>query len=155
MWDRARDQGAQLQNITDQKLVGVQGAPLYLHGRTQIQFELPPERFSISVIVADTQTADVILGCNFLRNQRCSIALGNDGDTLHVQTRGQSIPIAQDLNAQISCHNVIIQESMTVPPRGEVEVIRCIPVEATCTRCFVIQQDSTFNIRFKDNMCSI
>ena len=39
MWDCAQDQGAQLQNITDQKLVGVQGAPLYLHGRTQIQFE--------------------------------------------------------------------------------------------------------------------
>ena len=60
IWDCARDQGVQLQNINDQKLVGVQGAPLYLHGRTQIQFELLPERFCISVIVADTPTAGII-----------------------------------------------------------------------------------------------
>ena len=66
----------------------------------------------------------------FLQSQRCSIALGNDGDTSHVQTCGQFIPIAQDLNAQISSHNVIIQESMTIPPCSEVEIIGCIPVEA-------------------------
>ena len=60
-----------------------------------------------------------------------TIALGNDSDILRVQTHGQSIPIAQDRNAQISSHNVIIQESMTVPPCSEVEFIGCIPVEAT------------------------
>lgn len=53
MWVRSKERGGQLQVIADRKLVGVQGTPLHLHGSARIQLELPPEKFWISVIVAD------------------------------------------------------------------------------------------------------
>ena len=62
MWDRAKEKGMQLH---DRILVGVQGTSLHLHGSAHIQPKLPPEKFCVNVIVADTPTADVILGCDF------------------------------------------------------------------------------------------
>ena len=79
MWDRSKEGGAQLQGIADRKLVGMQGTPLHLHGSARIQLELPPEKFWISVIVADIPTADMILGRDYFRSQRCTIEMKAGG----------------------------------------------------------------------------
>ena len=124
MWDRAKEQGAQLQSITDRRLVGVQGTPLHLHGSTHIQLELPPETFRVSVIVAETPTADVILGRDFLRSHRCTIEMGSTIDVLRLQARGLAISIAQDQTTwEVPNLNVILQEPLTIPPHSETEVI--------------------------------
>ena len=114
MWDHAKEQGMQLQSKIEQKLVGVQGTPLHFHGSARIQLELPPEKFWVNVIVADTPTADVILGHDFLLSQRCTIEMGSASDILHVQTRGQSVSIAQgQAPYDTSSLNVVLQDSAT------------------------------------------
>ena len=130
MWDRAKGQRTQLQSVANRKLVGVQGAPLQLHGIARIQLELPPETFSVSVVVADTPTADVILGRDFLRSERCTIEMGSVSDTLHVKARGQSVAITHDPSHTTPSLNVVMQESITVPPYSEVEVMGGIPAVA-------------------------
>ena len=132
MWDRSREQGAKLRSVTDRKLVSVQGTPLRLHGKAYIQIELPPEKFWIDVIVADTPTADVILGRDFLRSQRCSIEMKDASDVLHVKSRGQSVAMAAEQTAHDTVSlNVILEESVVVPPYSEVEVPGRIPAAAT------------------------
>ncbi len=123
MWERC---GARLQGISDRRLVGTQGTPLHLYGSTYIKLELPPEKFQVNVIVADTPIADVILGRDFLRSQRCAIEMKDSSDVLHVQSRGQSIAIAQNKTVDSACgFNVILQESVVVPPCSEIEVVGC------------------------------
>ena len=123
MWDRSLEQGAKLRSVTDRKLVGVQGTPLCLHGKAYIQIELPPEKFWIDVIVVDTPTADVILGRDFLRSQRCSIEMKDASDILHVKSRGESVAMAAEQTAHDTVSlNVILEESVVVPPYSE---LRC------------------------------
>ena len=63
------------------------------------------------MVVADTLTADVILGCDFLRSQKCTIEMSSSGDALHVHTRGQSVSIAQDeTQSGGSSLNIVLQE---------------------------------------------
>ena len=126
-WDNAREQGVQLQSAGEWKLVGVQGIPLHLHESTQVWLELPPEKFRINVIVADTPAADVILGRDFLRSQKCTIEMGSTSDMLHIKIQGQRVAITQDLpdtvNPGTASHNVVLQELLTIPPHSEVKVI--------------------------------
>ncbi len=123
MWERC---GAKLQGISDRRLVGAQGTPLHLYGSTYIKLELPPEKFQVNVVVADTPIADVILGRDFLRSQRCVIEMKDSSDVLHVQSRGQSIAIAKNKTVDSACgFNVILQESVVVPPCSEIEVMGC------------------------------
>ena len=50
--------------------------------------------------------------------------MGSTIDVLHVQARGLAVPIAQDQTTQeVPNLHVILQKSMTFPPRSEVEVI--------------------------------
>ena len=112
MWDHAKEQGAQLHGITDQRLVGVQGTPLHLHGSTHIQLELPPGTLQVNVIVTETLMADVSLGRDFLQSHRCTIEMGSNIDAQCVQARQLAIPIAQDQSTQeVPNFNVILQES--------------------------------------------
>lgn len=131
MWDRAGGQGVQLHGISDRRLVGVQGTPLHLHGGGRIKLGLPLQEFWVDVIVADTPTADVILGRDFLRSQKCTIEMGGADDLLHVQARGQSVPITQPQTQPCTPSlNVVLLESLTVPPLSEVEVMGRTPDQA-------------------------
>ena len=70
----------------------------------------------------------MILGRDFLRSQRCTFQMKNTDDLLHVQSHGQSVVIAQDQTARCtSSLNVILQESVMVPPCSEVEVMGRTP----------------------------
>ena len=111
-----------MQSASEWKLVGVQGIPLHLHGSVQVWLELPPEKIRINVIVADTPAADVILGRDFLRSQKCTIEMGITCAILHINTQGQSVAITQDLPDTVSpgtaSLNVVLQEPLTIPPRS-------------------------------------
>ena len=78
MWDRINNSRAQLQSSTEWRLVGVQGTLLHLHGSTQVELELPPEKFPVDMIVSDT-SADVILGCDIsmVRGAQLTLCHGN------------------------------------------------------------------------------
>ena len=131
-WDRVKEEGAQLGSISGRRLVGVQGTPISLHDRARILLGVSSEKFEVAAIVADTPTADVILGRDFLRTQQCMIEMTKDGDVLHVQSRGQSISLAQDLTQPpIPRLNVVLQESVVVPPCSEMEVLCRTPDTAS------------------------
>ena len=147
MWDRAKEGGAQLEAIIGRKLVGVQGTPIPQHGKARVCLGLAAEKFDIDVIVADTPTADVILGRDFLRAQQCTIKMTSSGDSLHVAARKQSIAMAQDQSPLPICKlDVVLQESVVVPPCSEMEVVGRTPdmavhkpwlVEGKQSRCAV------------------
>ena len=72
MWNRAKRDGLQLEDIIDKKkiLVGVQGVSTLLHGKAHVHLELLPppywrSLFEIDVIVANTSITDLILGRDF------------------------------------------------------------------------------------------
>ena len=135
MWDHSKGPGAHLQTTAERKLVGVQGTPLQLHGTARVQLELPPDKFWVKVIVADTPTADMILGRDFLRDQKCTIRMGTSSDSLHVQAQGKSISTAQSQAPPTQTPtptplSVVLQQSVTVPPRSEMEVMGHTPDQA-------------------------
>ena len=131
MWDRSKNHDAQLRCVADRRLVSVQGTPLHLHGSASIQLELPPETFNITAVVADTPTADVILGRDFLRRQNCTIEMKDSNDILHIKSRSQSIALVQSQSPCISANlNVVCQEAIVVPPCSEIEMMACTPDSA-------------------------
>lgn len=134
MWDRVKKPGVELHGAGRRRLVGVQGTPLQLYGTTRILLEFPPEKFWVDVVVADTPTADMILGRDFLHSQKCTIEMGDSDDTLHVRSRGHSISMARSQtpprSSQPPLLNVILQESVIVPPCSEMEVMGRTPDEA-------------------------
>ena len=75
-WDRAKGSRSNLIGVDGRKLVGVQGKPLKLYGSTCVQVQLAAEKFSVEVIIAETPTADLIIGRDFLRRQECTIEIG-------------------------------------------------------------------------------
>ncbi len=80
----------------------------------------------VTKFCADTPIADVILGHDFLRRQRCDIEMKDSSDILHVQSHGQSVAIARNKTVDSACgFNVILQESVVVPPCSEIEVMDC------------------------------
>ena len=135
MWDRSKNHDAQLRCVADRRLFSVQGTPLHLHGSASIQLELPPETFNITAVVADTPTADVILGRDFLRRQNCTIEMKDSNDILHIKSRSQSIALVQSQSPCISASlNVVCQEAIVVPPCSEIEMMARTPDSAMkCT----------------------
>ena len=122
---------AQLRCVADRQLVSVQGTPLHLHGSASIQLELLPETFNITAVVADTPTADVILGQDFLRRQNCTIEMKDSNDILHIKSRSQSIALVQSQSPCISATlNVVCQEAIVVPPCSEIEMMARTPDSA-------------------------
>ena len=121
--DKAKERESELRGMTGRKLVGVQGNPLTLYGRACIKMCLAGEVFPIELMVAETPTADLILGRNFLRNQECVIEMGKI-DTLHVKSRALYLPISKDLSSSITpIMKVTVQEQVKVPPQSEMEVM--------------------------------
>lgn len=138
-WDCAKGLGTQLQSTAERRLVGVQGTPLQVYGTARVQLELPPEKFWVEAIVADTPTADVILGRDFLRSQRCTIEMGSSSDSLHLQARGKSISTTQSqVLPQTPALNVVLQQSVTVPPCSELEVMGRTP-EGAVQKSWIVQ----------------
>ena len=63
---QAGQKGSPLKDWTGRKLMEVQGLPLRLNGSACVQEQLAEEKSSVDVMVADTSTADFIIGRDFL-----------------------------------------------------------------------------------------
>ena len=142
LWDKAKGKGPDLRSVAGRKLVGVQGKPLNLYGSAPVQVQLATERFAIEVMVVETPTADLILGRDFLRNQKCVIEMGKANDMLHVKSRGLKLPISKGQPSSVSpILRVTLQEPVTVPPCSEIEVMGSVPAAAT-NKTWVVQGKS-------------
>ena len=139
IWDRTKESGSELKDVTGRRLVGVEGNPLNLYGSAHIRVQLATEKFSVEVIVAETPTADLILGRDFLRSQKCTIEMGQAEDVLHVRGRNLKVPICKGQPTLVSpILRVTLQEMTKVPPFSEKEVIGNVPAAAT-DKMWVVQ----------------
>lgn len=128
VWGKARGDNAQLKGVPGRKLVGVEGKPLQLYGSACIQVQLATEKFSVEVVVAETPTADLILGRDFLHNQECTIKMCECNDVLHVRSRGLKLPITKEQTPSMSPSlSVVLQEPVKVPAYSEMEVTGADP----------------------------
>lgn len=89
-WEKS---GGELREVTGRRLVGVQGDLLQLYGSVWVKVLLATEMFCADVVVAETPTADLIIGRDFLHAYECTIEMSEGGDTLHVRSRGLKLPI--------------------------------------------------------------
>ena len=116
-WDRAKGSRSNLIGVDGRKLVGVQGKPLKLYGSTCVQVQLAAEKFSVEVIIAETPTADHIIGRDFLRRQECTIEMGEANDILHVKSRKLKLPVLKGQAFSVSpMLSVTLPELVKVPP---------------------------------------
>ena len=87
------------------KLVGADGRPLQVRGCKQLTVTIAGQKFESQVIIADSLTAEGILGLNLLQAHYCMIDLGNE--ILDTSKRNLSLPLEsrkKDGNADaLSC----------------------------------------------------
>ena len=60
-----------------QCLVGVDGTPLATRGTAKVEVVLGGQSFLVPVTVVDDITADIILGIDFLKAEKCIVDLGH------------------------------------------------------------------------------
>ena len=112
------------------KLSGVQGSPLQLHGKAQVQIEFAKETFDVQVIVVESLTTEAILGRDFLVSNNCVVNVGKH--LLHFENHRITVSLDSPPDGQQIAHvSVILDDTLQIPPRSEVEVMAKIPEVAT------------------------
>ena len=83
IWDRVqRQKPSALNPWTGPKLVGTDGRPLQVWGFKQLAVTIAGQKFESQVIIADSLTAEIILGLDFLRAHHCMTDLGQKFSSL-------------------------------------------------------------------------
>ena len=84
IWDHIKEK-LELENITAQRVVGVKDSLLQIRGTAEVQLQLQTEQFDVQVILVDGLATDMVLGKDFLQENRCVVDVGNN--TLHLRNR--------------------------------------------------------------------
>ena len=84
------------------------------------------------MIVADALMSDVILGLDFLKTHGCIVELSKNRDVLYFKERGMMVTLSDSVGKQeISCTNVVLDNTLQVPPHSEIETIGRVPPSAS------------------------
>ena len=79
IWTRVNQQNKYpLTEVTNKKLVGVEGSPLNVLGAAHFNVVLEQQQFDVHFLVADSLTTEAILGKDFLRDNHCVIDVGRN-----------------------------------------------------------------------------
>lgn len=78
IWDKMEEDKPQLRERKSHNLVGIDGVPLELNGstRVEVKFDGLEKIFPVEVQVAESIPIDVILGWDFLQQNKCNIRFG-------------------------------------------------------------------------------
>ena len=124
VWTQADPLCRQLTPHTGCRLVGVEGTPLSVRGKTTADVSLGSERFQVPVIVVDQLSADVILGLDFLEDHQCTIdiasrvlSVGGSRLRLPLVTGDRSAPEHNSEPVTVS-----LTKTVQVPPMSEMEI---------------------------------
>ena len=98
---------------TAQRIVGVQGSLLLVHGAAEVQTGLETERFNAKVVIVEKLTTqETILIKDFLKQnswvidvRKGTLHLANRGNTLPFRTSVDEWPAATCSVQQRQCHN--------------------------------------------------
>ena len=88
-----------LSRWSEQRLVGVDGSSLTIHGSAQVDVKLNGKELSANIVVVIPVTVEAILGIDFLKNYNAlidlvkeSLHLSSDGGMIHLQEPSGSSP---------------------------------------------------------------
>ena len=120
-WESLPPSKTPLKPWTGKPLVGVAGRPLEVWGATFVDIDIAGEHFSTQVVVASALTTEAILGGDFLRDNQCTLEIGQR----RLQFGNRGVAIAMD---EVSSEPVIVQarvtldETIRIPAFSEKEV---------------------------------
>ena len=107
--------------VIHQKLVGVDGIPLKVHGASTFPLTIAGLEFQHRLIIADNITADAILRLDFLDSHKCVLDLGQRKLCVNNKT---CIPLVPRLSPKDSLlGKVVLQDTTVIPPASELEVM--------------------------------
>ena len=99
---------------------------MHLHGKAQVQIEFAKETFDVQVTVVESLTTEAILGRDFLVSNNCVVNVGKH--LLHFENDGITVSIDSPPDGQQITHvSVIMDDTLQIPSRSEVEVMAKIP----------------------------
>ena len=124
IWNQTRSSDTVLNPWGGNKLVGVNGTSLHIHGLANVTITVLNKTFVCTMVIVDDITVDAILGLDFLEANQCSIDVGER--LLHFPSCMCSVPVTDKCDKHIVV-NVIMAETRTVPPYSELEVLAVIP----------------------------
>ena len=122
LWDQVNPDGTNPAPWTGQRLVGVDGTTLQVHGVATVQLFIAEETFATNVIVVEGLAVEAILGLDFLEIHKCIIDLEKE---LHFTNRGTSISLCTANTDHRTVDTIPIQVSLIervhLPPYSEME----------------------------------
>ena len=140
VWDKLQQKPELNRDTATHKLVGVQGTPLSICGIAQVDIDLAGEKFNTQMVVVDSLTNEAILGKDFLRTNRCIIDVSRE--TLHFDSRGITLSLnSPPGNQQVARVTVMLDDTLEVPPRSEMEIMVSVPKAAT-TGTWIVEGES-------------
>ena len=78
IWQQTQIASNRLEPWTGHRLLGVDGSPLQIHGRTEAELDLRGRLFTTDVVIAAGLSTEAILGLDFLEKIRATINLVNN-----------------------------------------------------------------------------
>ena len=123
-WEHVnRERKAVLEPWAERRLVSVDGSPLSVYGRADVDLTLGNITYHTSVVVVSPLTTEAILGLDFLKHKKVYIDVGNM--KLFVGGSNQPLPLHQpDVESQVLC--VRVASPIKLPPCSEQMVVAAV-----------------------------
>ena len=128
IWDKIqRQKPSALNPWTGPKLVGADGRPLQVWGCKQLTVTIAGQKFESQVIIADSLTAEGILGLNFLQAHHCMIDLNKE--VLVISKRNLLLPLESVKKVSSTTTNILVclTSTLWIPAQSEIEVVAHAP----------------------------
>ena len=124
IWNQTKSSDTVLNPWGGNKLVGVNGTSLHIHGSANVTISVLNKTFACAMVIVDDITVDAILGLDFLEANQCSLDVGER--LLHFGSCKCPIPVTDKCDKH-TVVNVVMAETRTIPPYSELEVLAVIP----------------------------
>ena len=130
IWDRLNQHNSHpLTEVTNKKLVGVEGSPLKVLGVVHFHVVFEQQQFNVDFLVADSLTTEAILGRDFLRDNHCVIDVGRN--LIKFEAAGITLKLTcSSGDSQIAHVSVVVDSVLQVPGCSEVEIMAKVPSAA-------------------------
>ena len=119
VWSKIKPTVELCELATSHRLVGVDGAPLNILGSAVAPITISGITYKHKFVIAERITADAILGLDFLEANQCVLNLAEG----KIIIANRSIPLLPNSSTtKICCSKITLTETLTIPPRSEMEI---------------------------------
>ena len=125
VWRRVNaKQPTKLQPWSEQKLVGVDGSPLEVHGQVHVTVVAQGNTFETQALVVSPLTTEGILGLDFLKKHQATIDVRNR--QLRLGSCDCNLSLVEARTPHTTQTRVCATATISIPPNSEVEVMACL-----------------------------